>query len=80
MSNMQNVYCMFTIRSLLSGRFLSDVTENGWNDDGCGKKGVFPEKYLVGDLDFFEKRGFLGNGKLDVFLGSKNPIGRDDRG
>ena len=29
-------------RDMGSGRFLSDVTENGWNDDGCGKKDVFP--------------------------------------
>ena len=29
-----------------SGRFLSGATENGWNDDGCGKKGVFPEEII----------------------------------
>ena len=44
------------------------------------KRMFSPKKNLVWDLIFFEKRGFLGNGKLDEFLGSKNPIGRDDKG
>ena len=29
-----------------SGRFLSELTENWWNDDGCGKKDVFPEEII----------------------------------
>ena len=34
----------------------------------------------VWDLEMPEKRGFTEKGKLDEFLGYKNPIGRDDSG
>ena len=45
-----------------------DVAENGWNDDGCGKKVVFPEeKVRIGFETFLKKRGFLENGKCKNF-------------
>ena len=39
---------------------------------------MLPEEKWIWIWNFFEKRGFLGNGKLDEFWGSKIPIRRDD--
>ena len=37
-----------------------DAEKNGWNDDGCGKKGVFPEEMVGnGGENIFEKTRFL---------------------
>ena len=45
-----------------------DVAENGWNDDGCGKKIAFPEEKVgFGFETFLKKRGFLENGKWRIF-------------
>ena len=50
--------------TLKSGRFLSDVTENWWNDDGCGKKWVFPRE----NVGF----GFETSSKNEASLGMEN--------
>ena len=43
------------------GRFLVTSRKNGWNDDGCGKKGDFPEGMVgFGGKTFLKNEGSLG--------------------
>ena len=44
-----------------SGRFLVTSRKNGWNDDGCGKKGVLPKENVgFGFETFVKNEGSLG--------------------
>ena len=52
-----------------SGRFLSGATENGWNDDGCGKNGVFPEDIIGLGFENVWKTREIGEWKIGRIFG-----------
>ena len=58
-----------------SGQIRVTSRKNGWNDDGCGKKVVFPSEKLDLGKKFLKNDGFLGMVVLGPYRG---PLGRGE--